>query len=88
MGLKVFKQSCKNCLFLKDRIVSKQRAKEIIDSCVKQQSHFICHKASINGESIICKSFYDLFGCYSQMIRIAERLNAIEFIDQKEMDIN
>lgn len=82
--LKVYNSSCKNCLLSKDGIVSGKRAKEIVQGCVKKQSHFICHKASNEGREILCNSFFKQFGHYSQMVRIAGRLNAIEFIDQPE----
>ena len=84
MGLKVFKECCNNCLLSKDRIVSGARAKEIIKGCVRDQTHFVCHKASIKGEEIVCKTFFDQFGIYSQMARIAERLNALEFVEQSD----
>lgn len=84
--LKVYSDCCKNCLLSKDRIVSPIRAKEIIKECVEKQIHFICHKASINGEDIVCKSFFDKLGHRSQLIRIAERLNAIEFIEQTDSE--
>lgn len=80
--IKVYKECCKNCLLSKNRIVSPQRAKEIIQGCAKDQTHFICHKASMNDEDIVCRFFYDKFGHVSQMIRIAERLNAVEFVEQ------
>jgi len=84
MSLKVYKTSCKECLLSKNRIVSSQRAKEIISDCKKKQTHFICHKATIENKEILCKSFYDKFGHFSQMVRIAERLNFVELIEQPE----
>jgi hypothetical protein len=82
--MKVYKQCCKNCLLSKDRIVSSQRAKQIIQDCVQKQTHFVCHKASMNDEEIICNTFFEKFGYYSQMVRIAERLGMLEFVDQPE----
>jgi len=88
--LKVFKECCKNCLLSKDRIVSSKRAKEIIQSCVENQTHFICHKATMdeerNGSEIVCKNFYDTLGHRSQMVRIAHRLNMVEFINQTDSE--
>ena len=78
MGLKVFKECCKNCLMSKNRIVSSKMAKEIVLSCTKKQTHFICHKT----DNVVCKSFYDKLGYVSQMVRIAQRLNAVEFVEQ------
>ncbi len=82
----VYSECCKNCLLSKDRIVSGKRAKEIISDCKKNQTHFICHKASIEGKDIVCKSFYDTFGFYSQIIRIAERLGVLRFVTQPESE--
>lgn len=82
--LKVFKECCQNCLLSPDRIVSGKRAKEIIQDCVKKQTHFICHKSSMKNGEVICKTFFDQFGHYSQMVRIAGRLNMIEHVPQTD----
>lgn len=84
--LKVYKDQCKNCLLSKDRIVSPERVKDIIDSCVTNQSFFICHKSSMKKESVMCKKFYDSFGDQSQLVRIAERLGVIEFVEQEDSE--
>jgi len=85
MGLKVFKDFCKNCLLSEDRIVSSKRAKEIIKKCVQRQTYFICHKSSMNGgDEVVCSKFYKTIGYKSQMVRIAQRLNALEFVDQDD----
>lgn len=82
MGLKVYKECCQNCLLSKDRIVSPKKAKSLLNEIKKDQSYFICHKASFNDENIVCKTFFDELGHQSQLIRIAERLNAIEYVEQ------
>jgi hypothetical protein len=84
--MKVFETSCKNCLLSPDRIVSPARMKEIVNGCVKNQSHFICHKASQEDENTCCRTFFDKLGQYSQMIRICERLGAIEFVPQPDAE--
>lgn len=86
MGLKVYKEPCKNCLFSQDAIVSPERRKEILDGIKRKQSWFACHKATEKGKQIMCRTFYDQLGHYSQMVRIAERLNGIEFVDMPEHD--
>lgn len=83
---KVYSECCKNCLLSKDRIVSAKRAKEIIKDVKKNQSYFVCHKATMEGKEIVCKTFYDTMGFYSQLIRIGQRLGAIEFVDQPESE--
>lgn len=77
MSLKVFNKSCQNCLLSKDRIVSPERAKEIIEECKNKQKHFICHKS----DDVVCRTFYDKLGHYSQGIRVAERLNMLKFVE-------
>ena len=86
MGLKVYKECCKNCLLSENRIVSSKKAKQIISDCSRNQTHFICHKATMHQKEIICKTFFDTFGHKSQMIRIAGRLRALEFVDQSDCD--
>jgi len=76
---KVKKECCNQCLFSKDRIVSGERMKEILSDCRKNDTHFICHKASIEGENNCCRGFYDKQS--SSMIRIAQRLNCVEFVN-------
>jgi len=80
--LKVYKTCCKNCLLSKSRIVSPNRAKQIVSDCSRNQTHFICHKS----DDIVCRQFYDKLGYVSQMIRIAKRLNSIEFIEQTDSE--
>lgn len=85
--MKIFKESCKNCLLSSDSIVSPARRKEIVQGCIKNQTHFICHKATISGDKeIVCKTFFDKFGHHSQMIRIAERLNMIEYVEHTDQE--
>ena len=80
--LKVYQECCNNCLLSKDRIVSPKRAKDLLNKIAEKQSYFVCHKASVKGEEIVCKTFFDKLGHQSQMIRIAERLNAVQFVEQ------
>lgn len=84
--MKVYNESCKNCLLSVDSIVSAKRRKEIIQTCAVEQSHFICHKATMEGKDVCCKTFYDKLGHVSQMVRIAQRLNMVQFIDQPKSE--
>ena len=82
--MKVYKECCKNCLLSADAIVSPERRREILKDCAEKQTHFICHKTTIEGKDVCCKTYYDKFGHKSQMIRIAERLRVIEMVDQPD----
>lgn len=84
--MKVYKSTCSNCLLSSDSIVSPERRKDILDKIKREQSYFICHKASMEGEDVCCKTFYDELGHMSQLVRIAERLGAVEFVEQPDKE--
>jgi len=79
MGFKVKKECCGQCLFSKNKIVSSERKRSILNGCKQNDNHFTCHKATINNEDICCKGFYDSQS--SNMIRVSQRLNMVEFVD-------
>jgi len=86
MGFKVFDKCCKNCLLSEDSIVSPERRTQLLSKIAKEQSFFICHKATMKGDKVCCRKFYDTLGHVSQNIRIAERLRAIEFVEQVDFE--
>lgn len=77
--IEVKKECCNQCLFSKDKIVSNERRKYILNGCRKSDTHFICHKATIEGKDICCKGFYD--NQTSNLIRISQRMNMVKFVD-------
>lgn len=77
---KVMREKCNECLFSGSKIVSDKRRRQVLSECRQSNSHFICHKATIAGESICCRGFYDTQT--SNLMRIAQRLNAVEFVDE------
>lgn len=77
--MNVKKKCCDQCLFTDNKIVSDKRKNQLIKECVINDTHFICHKASLKGENTCCRGFYDNYD--SQLIRIAKRLNAVNFVD-------
>lgn len=79
---KVMARACDQCLFSKERIVSGQRAAQIISETRRKNTHFICHK-SPKGDDIACHEHHALG--IGQMSRIAERLNYVERIDPETM---
>ncbi len=82
MSFKVMAQQCKQCLFSPNKIVNNRRRNEVLRECRRTDSHFVCHKASIGGQEICCRGFFDTQT--SQLIRIAERLNMVEFVELQE----
>lgn len=79
MTFKVCNEPCNQCLFSKDKIVSNERRKQILDECKREDTHFICHKATIEGKEVCCRTFYDTRD--TNLIRIAQRLNMVEFVN-------
>ena len=85
MTFKVVKERCDQCLFSDNKIVSNSRRKEVLNACRKKDTHFICHKFNIAGnQDVCCKGFYETQT--SQMIRIAQRLNAVEFVEVPKLN--
>jgi hypothetical protein len=78
----IYDQPCKNCLLSKERIVSPKEAKRVIAECVEHQTHFVCHKSSMEGGDVCCHSFYKKFRSKIAKIQIFERLNLITFKKQ------
>lgn len=69
--IKVYTEPCENCLFTEQRIVSAKRAKEVINTCIEDQTHFTCHKASMKDEDVCCKTFFDKMSDKIVKLRIA-----------------
>jgi hypothetical protein len=83
-GFEVAKKRCDQCLFSGAKIVSDERRAEILRNCARDDTHFICHKFTIaeDGDSqVCCRGFYDADPAASNLMRIAGRLGAVEFVD-------
>lgn len=76
--MKVAAERCNQCLFGPNKIVSERRQREVLRQCERQDAHFVCHKASNSDQGVCCRGFYDTRT--SNLIRIMQRLNGIEFV--------
>jgi hypothetical protein len=81
-GFEVYEKSCANCLFSPERIVSPKRATDVLKDCLARDTFFVCHKSSLSDgdRQVCCKRFYEAFGDMVQIIQIAQRLDAVEFV--------
>jgi hypothetical protein len=61
-GLLICSRPCDQCLTTKNRIVSGERAAEIIRQCRDVDVHFQCHKGSIAGINLHCRGVHDAIG--------------------------
>jgi hypothetical protein len=84
MTFKVMAERCNECLFGPDKIVSNERRSEILREITQRDSHFICHKATIEGLKVACRGDWDQRAC-GQLGRIMGRLNAVEFVDEASL---
>lgn len=83
MGRKVYRTRCAECLFSKNRIVSPERADEIIEDCSKTNSFFVCHKATIQGEEdVMCKGYFDNVWSKDEIGQMLVRAGYVEFVEQ------
>lgn len=53
---------CAECLLSRARIVSGDRAAEIVRQCRRDDVHFQCHKGSLAGLNVHCRAAHDLTG--------------------------
>jgi hypothetical protein len=69
-------ERCNECLFSKNKIVSKERKAEIIREITSGQgSWFHCHKT----RGVACRGDWDKYGC-GNIGRVAGRIGAVEFV--------
>lgn len=84
-GFAVMAERCDQCLFGANKIVSNTRRAEILLKIRQEDGYFICHKASIAGVKAACRGDFDQNGC-GQLGRIMDRLGAIEFVAEADLD--
>lgn len=81
---KVMKERCAECLYGSKKIVSNGRRKSLLNEITRKDCHFICHKATMAGQDVCCRGDWDQRGG-GQLGRIAERLGAVEFVDEASL---
>jgi hypothetical protein len=84
--IEVYNKTCQNCLFSKNRNVSKERANEIIKDCQKNKSFFICHKASFEGKKTMCNQFYKRYWIADKINELIKKNGLVKFINQTNND--
>lgn len=82
-GFRVCEKRCDQCLFSSAKIVDAKRKAQILRDCAAKDAHFICHKFTIaegRESQVCCRGFYDANPGASNLMRIAGRLGAVEFV--------
>lgn len=92
MSFKVCEERCDQCLFSKTPIVSDARRRQVLRDCAREDRHFVCHKHGtgdadgLHGEDVCCRGFYDANPMRTNLMRIAHRLGAVEFVSLPSRD--
>jgi hypothetical protein len=68
---------CAECLTTPRRIVSGERAAEIVKACRADGTHFVCHK-SRPGEIVHCRGVHDQFGSDAHRFAVANGIEVRE----------
>ena len=78
--LKVCEHKCNQCLFSKNRIVDKARMQDILKQCEVEGSYFICHKATLAEEEVVCKGFFDKYKEQNNTLRVCDRMGWLQTV--------
>jgi len=74
----VAEKRCSECLISANKIVSDDRRDELLKELAESGRAFICHRASMAGEYIVCRGFYDQG--LSLSVVLARQLGAARFV--------
>ena len=81
-GFKVARKRCDECLFSSNKIVDDERRDAILAECRRDETYFICHKATKLGRGVVCRGFYDTEA--NRSCQVATRLGLTRFVDPEE----
>jgi hypothetical protein len=92
--MKVLTEQCATCIFRPGNLMHlhPQRVKQMVVACKAVDGYIPCHETMqyededsdeyrATMDSPVCRGFYDAYPGLGQIIRIAERLGMIEFVD-------
>lgn len=77
--VKVCARQCNQCLFSKNKIVSNKRRVQLLESCEKEDTHFICHKGTIAGINLVCRGFYE--NKTTRYLEMMKSIGRMEFVN-------
>lgn len=65
--------------------MSDKRRDEILEKTFITGDYFVCHKASLVDESVMCRGFYEANKRGHLLIKLGKMLGLIKFIDVMEL---
>lgn len=79
--IQVYEKRCNQCLFSDNRVVSEHRAELMLKELDGTNTHFICHKSTLdNNGSVCCKGFWDEYKNKMLKLILADKLGLVEFV--------
>lgn len=81
MPFEVCAQKCDECLFSENKIVDNDRRRDIIQSCLENNTYFIYHKGTLAGRDVCCRGFFDAYSGDITLIRAARMFNQVKEVD-------
>lgn len=72
-------RTCDRCLLGSRPLVPPERRDEILAELQESGRAFICHRASMAGEYVVCRSFYEQGR--SLAVVLARNLGAVRFVE-------
>jgi hypothetical protein len=68
--------------------VSDARRSGILRKLARDDTHFICHKATIEGQEVTCRGDYNRNPMRTNLMRIAARLGVVRFCDDNGNEVS
>lgn len=62
LGLKVAHKRCDECLLSSAKIVDDDRRDQLLEGCRKDGTYFLCHKATLRNDAVVCRGFHETQG--------------------------
>lgn len=82
--LNVMAERCGECLFSGGAIIEGDARRELIEECRERDTFFVCHKATVEGELIVCcRGYYDTHD--TTPIQLANRVNALRLVRVEDL---
>lgn len=78
---------CGRCLFSRERLVDRERARDLIQSTLASEGPFVCHRSQVSDEpEAICHVWFNTYGERVMELRLAVALDMIVMTDPTEED--
>lgn len=66
--------------------MSKERAEQIEADCIKDNTHFVCHKSSMKEQDVCCSMFFNKHKNNVAKLQIFNRLGMVQKVQQDKND--